>query len=85
MIRSSRHHLAEVDEGYFEHFKVALRIAGLLLRAALACAVHAVVPALCTTTASRTFVLLRDIFEDRTRVSRHENVLHRREGQVLGS
>ena len=53
VIRSSKDHLYEVDEGYFEHCGAALAISLQLLKAGLACALHALVPALCTRTASR--------------------------------
>lgn len=53
MINASKQHLNEVDEGYPEHLSAALGIAALLVRAGLGCAVHALIPALCTRTASR--------------------------------
>lgn len=46
-------HPRSVGESYFEHQAVALSFAGDLFRAGVACAVHAAVPALFTTTASR--------------------------------
>lgn len=45
-------HPASVDETYFEHFKVAARFARGLTIAAGAAAVHAVIPSMCTKTAS---------------------------------
>ncbi len=45
-------HPASVDETYFEHFKVAARFARCLTIAAGAAAVHAVIPSMCTKTAS---------------------------------
>ncbi len=45
-------HPASVDETYLQHFKVAARFARCLTVAAGAAAVHALVPALCTKTAS---------------------------------
>ena len=53
MVRASRDHLNEVQETYFEHFGAALAIAALLVQAGIACAMHAVIPGLCTRTASR--------------------------------
>jgi hypothetical protein len=53
MIRSGRRHLEDVGEGYFEHSRAALSISASLARASLACAIHAVIPGLCTHTASR--------------------------------
>ncbi len=46
-------HPAKVDETYFEHQRFALRFAGALALAAGAALVHAIVPSLCETTASR--------------------------------
>ena len=53
MFKASRDHLDEVQENYFEHLLAALSISGLLAKAGIACAVHAIVPGLCTRTASR--------------------------------
>ena len=47
-------HPATVGESWAEHARFALSISGLLAGAALAAAVHAVVPALFETTASHT-------------------------------
>ena len=47
-------HPAAVNESYFRHMGVALRFSGLLSLAAGAALVHALVPALCERTASRT-------------------------------
>ena len=47
-------HPASVGESWAEHARLALSTSGLLAGAALAAAVHAVVPALFETTASRT-------------------------------
>ena len=46
-------HPASVDESYFQHMRFALGFAGALAVAAGAALVHALVPALCETTASR--------------------------------
>lgn len=46
-------HPATVNETYFGHMRFALSFAGWLAVAAGAALVHAVVPALCETTASR--------------------------------
>lgn len=52
-IRAFRDHPASVDETYFGHMRFALGFAGALLVAAGAAIVHAFVPPLCETTASR--------------------------------
>jgi len=46
-------HPATVDETYGQHFLFALKFAGALFVAGGAAVVHAVIPALCETTASR--------------------------------
>ena len=46
-------HPRRVGETYFEHQRTALGFAALLFRAAAACFVHALVPSLFETTASR--------------------------------
>ena len=46
-------HPAEVDETYTEHMRFALGFAGLLLLAGGAALIHALIPALCRTTAGR--------------------------------
>ncbi|MDU8913467.1 DUF6356 family protein [Aestuariicoccus sp. MJ-SS9] len=46
-------HPATVGESYFEHMRFALSFAFWLVVAGLAALVHAVIPALCETTASR--------------------------------
>jgi hypothetical protein len=71
MLKASRAHLAEVDETYFTHLAAALRIAGILGGAALACAVHAIVPALFTRTASRRVEEVRSGIATRTRNAEH--------------
>jgi len=51
-------HPASVDESYGEHLKVASHFAYELATAAAACAVHALVPAACTRTASSKVIAL---------------------------
>lgn len=45
-------HPASVNESYFQHMRFAASFAFWLFAAALAAMVHAIVPALCETTAS---------------------------------
>jgi hypothetical protein len=45
-------HPASVNESYFQHMRFALGFAGRLALAAGAALVHALIPALCETTAS---------------------------------
>jgi hypothetical protein len=53
VIRSSKFHLRQVDESYFEHLRAASGIAFRLAVASTSCALHAVIPGLCTRSASR--------------------------------
>ena len=48
-----RDHPASVGESYTEHFGVAARFGGRMLLGGIGALIHAVVPALCQTTASR--------------------------------
>lgn len=53
-------HPATVDETYFQHMRFAAGFAFWLIVAGLAAALHALVPALCETTASRILRKLTD-------------------------
>lgn len=68
MLQASREHLATVAETYFEHMRFALLVGGLAIGAGLACVLHALVPALCPSTCSRTVGLLQNLFADRRRL-----------------
>ncbi len=59
-IQSCREHHAEVDETYFQHMRFAMTMSFRLSKAASAALVHAVVPALCETTASREVSAMHD-------------------------
>ncbi len=58
-------HPATVDETYFQHMRFASGFAFWLGAASLAALVHAVVPALCETTASRILKRLHARIESR--------------------
>ena len=55
-----RDHPATVDETYFGHMRFALGFAFWLGVAAMAAIVHAIIPALCETTASRILTRLHN-------------------------
>ena len=59
MVRASKHHLAQVGESYFQHLGAALGFSFALARASIACGLHALVPAWCTSTASRSVAELQ--------------------------
>jgi len=58
-------HPASVGETWGGHARFALRCAGLMARGALAATVHAIIPALFQTTASRTMDRLWVMFHER--------------------
>jgi Family of unknown function (DUF6356) len=53
-------HPASIGESYAEHARQAAAFAISMLGGAVACFLHAVVPALCTTTGSRIIARLHD-------------------------
>lgn len=56
-------HPRSVDESYAEHFGVAWRFGLTMLRGGLGALVHALIPALCTTTGSDALVRLNALLE----------------------
>ncbi len=68
MLRSSRRHLQQAGESYFEHMRFALTVAALTIGAGLGCLIHALVPAFCERTCSRTVDALQHLFADRRRI-----------------
>jgi len=60
-----RSHPASVGESYFGHMRFALRFAGKLFQAGGAAVLHAVIPPLCETTASRIIGELHDMCQSR--------------------
>ena len=73
MIRASKAHLQGAGERYFEHFRFATTFGLLAVAAGVAAIVHALVPALCTSTASRTIRMLGQLLEDRSQLDEIEN------------
>ena len=65
MITQSRAHLAAAGESYDAHFRFAATVGLMTMAAGFACVIHALVPALCQRTASRTVGLLSQLFERR--------------------
>ena len=59
MVRASKRHLSQVGETYFEHLGAALGFSFSLAKASIACGLHALVPAFCTSTASRSVAELQ--------------------------
>ena len=72
MWQRSKDHLATAGETYFEHMRFALVVGFVTAGAALACIIHAIVPALCERTCSRTLGQLSWLFADRRRLREFE-------------
>lgn len=66
MLTECRAHLRDAGEGYLEHLRFAALVGGMLIGAGIACVIHALVPAFCTRTASRTVERLGRLFNDRS-------------------
>lgn len=65
----SREHLQEAGESYFQHLRFAALVSILLLAAAIACLIHAMVPAFCRRSTSCMVALLTRLFRERERLS----------------
>jgi hypothetical protein len=74
-------HPASVGETYGEHFKVAAGFAGSLAIAAVAAAVHAVVPSRCTKTASKRIVAMHEQMTSGARAGNLEDVTGHQPGK----
>lgn len=72
MLQRSKDHLEAAGETYFEHMRFALVVGLVTAGAALACIIHAIVPALCERTCSRTLGQLSWLFADRRRLREFE-------------
>ena len=68
MISQSRAHLRSAGEGYWEHFRFATTFGLLAMAAGIAALLHAIIPALCTSTASRIIRHLGQLADDRSRI-----------------
>lgn len=65
MVGKCRQHLIEASETYFQHLLFAASVGLMLVAAGMACVIHAIVPAFCEKTASRTVQRLTTLFNDR--------------------
>ena len=65
LVSGSKAHLAAVDESYFEHLRFAATVGAMLCAAGVACTLHALLPAFCTGTASRTIRQLNALLSNR--------------------
>jgi len=68
VITQSRAHLKDADEGYWQHFRFATTFGLLAAAAGFAAIVHAFIPGICTSTASRIIRHLGQLIDDRSRI-----------------
>ena len=73
MITQSRAHLKDAGEGYWQHFRFATTFGLLAAAAGFAAILHALIPAMCTSTASRIIRHLGHLVEDRSRIDAIES------------
>jgi hypothetical protein len=73
MIAQSSAHLHNAGEGYWQHFRFATTFGLLALAAGFAAMLHAFIPGICTSTASRIVRHLGHLIEDRTKIDAIEN------------
>jgi len=73
MIAQSRAHLKNAGEGYWEHFRFATTFGLLAAAAGFAAILHAFVPGVCTSTASRIIRHLGHLIEDRSKIDAIES------------
>ena len=73
MLESSRQHLAEAGETYSQHFHFATTVGLLAIAAGVAALLHALLPGICTTTASRTIRHLSQLVENRSQIDAVES------------
>lgn len=73
MIGQTRAHLRAAGESYWQHFRFATTFGLLAIAAGIAALLHAFIPAICTTTASRIVRHLGQLLEDRTKIDALES------------
>ena len=67
MIAASKRHLGDAGESYFAHLRFASRVGAVAVGGGLACFAHALVPALFTSTGSRSIDRLNQLLAERRR------------------
>jgi hypothetical protein len=73
MIVQSRAHLQSAGEGYWQHFRFATTFGLLAVAAGFAAILHAFIPGICTSTASRIIRHLGNLMDDRSKIDVIEN------------
>jgi hypothetical protein len=69
MINNSKAHLKAAGESYFEHMRYAATVGMLAIGAGVAGLIHAVIPGLCTGTASATIRRISRLLDERGRLA----------------
>lgn len=72
VLNRSKIHLRGAGETYLQHMRFALFVGFVTVGAGLACLIHAIVPAFCERTCSRTLGQLSLLFLDRSRLREFE-------------
>jgi len=73
MIGQSRAHLRAAGESYWQHFRFATTFGLLAIAAGIAAMLHALVPGMCTSTASRIVRHLGQLIDDRGKIDALES------------
>lgn len=73
VLNRSKTHLRTAGETYLQHMRFALFVGIVTVGAGLACVIHALVPAFCEKTCSRTLGQLSLLFSDRSRLRQFED------------
>ena len=73
MISQSRAHLQAAGEGYWQHLRFASTFGLLAMAAGIAALLHAFIPGVCTSTASRIVRHLGQLIEDRIKIDALES------------
>lgn len=73
MIVQSRTHLRHADESYWQHFRFATTFGLLAAAAGFAAILHAFIPGMCTSTASRIIRHLGQLVDDRSKIDAVES------------
>ncbi|HXG82381.1 MAG TPA: DUF6356 family protein [Sphingomicrobium sp.] len=73
MFQQSRAHLRDAGESYWQHLRFATTFGLLAIAAGLAALLHAIIPGVCTHTASRMVRHLGQLLEDRSKIDAVES------------
>ena len=80
MLQSTRDHLQEAGESYFEHLRFAALVGAMLVGAGVACLLHGLLPGLCRRTASGIVRQVCHLMSDRTQL---KQVAHAASGTLV--